>query len=81
MTLLLCKVAGGACYGAWPGLKAKELDEGVDLAVATDYRQVVSEVLAAYGGASPPKDVFPGYVAKGALGLFRAAHAQLLRRD
>jgi uncharacterized protein (DUF1501 family) len=81
MMVLGGKVAGGTCYGTWPGLKANELDEGVDLAVATDYRQVVSEVLAAYGGASPPKDVFPGYVAKGALGLFRTAHAQLLRRD
>ena len=70
MMVLGGKVQGGACYGRWPGLKAKDLDEGVDLAVATDYRQVVSEVLAAHRGAPVAKDVFPGYAAQTRLGLF-----------
>lgn len=71
MMVLGGKVHGGACYGRWPGLKAKDLDEGVDLAVATDYRQVVSEVLAAHRGAPVAEDVFRGYAGQARLGLFR----------
>ncbi|HUH86236.1 MAG TPA: DUF1501 domain-containing protein [Stellaceae bacterium] len=71
MMVLGGKVQGGVCYGSWPGLKAKDLDEGVDLAVATDYRQVVSEVLAAHRGGPVAKDVFPGYAGQARLGLFR----------
>lgn len=71
MMVLGGKVQGGACYGRWPGLKARDLDEGVDLAVATDYRQVVSDVLAAHQGAPVAKDVFPGYALQTRLGLFR----------
>jgi uncharacterized protein (DUF1501 family) len=80
MMVLGGKVQGGVCYGRWPGLKAHDLDEGVDLAVATDYRQVVGEVLAAHGGqaapkaamgrASAPGDMFPGFAPGERLGLF-----------
>ena len=48
-------VRGGRIYGRWPGLKPEQLDEGVDLAVANDYRQVLSEVIA----RSSPSAVFP----------------------
>ncbi|MBV8654250.1 MAG: DUF1501 domain-containing protein, partial [Alphaproteobacteria bacterium] len=44
MAVLGGKVAGGRMYGRWPGLHSEKLDEGVDLAVATDYRQVLTEV-------------------------------------
>jgi uncharacterized protein (DUF1501 family) len=70
MMVLGGEVVGGACYGRWPGLKADRLDEGVDLAVATDYRQVVSDVLAAHGRGVVPPEVFPGYAYPGPLGLF-----------
>ncbi|MBL8999167.1 MAG: DUF1501 domain-containing protein, partial [Gemmatimonadetes bacterium] len=30
----------GGLYGAWPGLKAAALDQGLDLAITTDYRHV-----------------------------------------
>lgn len=63
-------VAGGRFYGKWPGLATDRLDEGVDLAVATDYRQVLAEVATAQAG-SVPADLFPGYRVPAPLGLFR----------
>ena len=38
-------VPGGQVYGRWPGLNASQLDRGVDLAVTTDYRQVLRQAL------------------------------------
>jgi uncharacterized protein (DUF1501 family) len=38
-------VAGGKVYGRWPGLATAQLDRGVDLAVTTDYRQVLKQAL------------------------------------
>jgi uncharacterized protein (DUF1501 family) len=72
MAVLGGKVAGGRCYGRWPGLRSEKLDEGVDLAVATDYRQVFSEVLAARS-RGPLATVFPDYKPSAPLGLFRKA--------
>ena len=51
-------VKGGRYYGTWPGL-TNTLD--ADLLVTTDYRSVLSEVVAARFGASPAT-VFPGFV-------------------
>jgi uncharacterized protein (DUF1501 family) len=45
MMVLGGKVAGGRFQGVWPGMKTEQLDEGVDLAVANDYREVLSEIL------------------------------------
>ena len=58
MTVLGGKIAGGRFYGAWPGLKSEQLDEGVDLAVTTDYRQILSEIQGS-GGSPWNKAVFP----------------------
>lgn len=63
-------VRGGSMYGKWPGLTTPRLDQGVDLAVTTDYRQVISEALAASG--LPGRDNFPGWKPGPALGLFNA---------
>ena len=69
-------VQGGRFYGRWPGLATDKLDEGVDLSVATDYRQVLSEVLAAHGGRGVTlAGVFPDYAAPKPFGLFAAATA------
>jgi uncharacterized protein (DUF1501 family) len=38
-------VRGGKVYGQWPGLSGNELYEGRDLAVTTDFREVISAVL------------------------------------
>ncbi|MBU3552507.1 MULTISPECIES: DUF1501 domain-containing protein [Polynucleobacter] len=43
------KVKGGNFIGRWPGLNINELDQGVDLAVTTDYRQIIFESLVASG--------------------------------
>jgi uncharacterized protein (DUF1501 family) len=46
------KVRGGKVYGQWPGLSGNELYEGRDLAVTTDFREVISAVLEAQFGLS-----------------------------
>lgn len=38
-------VKGGKMYGNWKGLKTENLDNGVDLAVTTDYRTILHEIL------------------------------------
>ncbi len=48
-------------------------DEGVDLAIATDYRRVLTELLLQHGGGATPGGLFPGYAYPGPLGLFRSA--------
>jgi uncharacterized protein (DUF1501 family) len=62
-------VAGGRILGPWPGLEEATLDERVDLAVKTDYRQVLTELLAFHGSSAPGPDVFPGYKAPPSLGI------------
>ena len=58
MLLMGAGVRGGRYYGTWPGLGAANLTDG-DLAVTTDYRSVLAEVLAARFNASAAQ-VFPG---------------------
>jgi uncharacterized protein (DUF1501 family) len=72
MAVLGGGVVGGRMVGEWPGLAADRLDEGVDLAVATDYRRVLAEALIQHGGAGLVTGTFPGYAYPGPLGLFRA---------
>lgn len=38
-------VRGGQVHGAWPGLEASALHEGRDLAVTTDFRDIVADLL------------------------------------
>jgi uncharacterized protein (DUF1501 family) len=40
-------VQGGKVYGRWPGLSGNELYEGRDLAITTDFREVISALLEA----------------------------------
>ena len=63
------KLRGGRFYGTWPGLEAEHLDEGVDLAVATDYRRVLTEILEMQR-AKRLDGVFANYAYPGPLGLF-----------
>jgi uncharacterized protein (DUF1501 family) len=55
------KVKGGKVYSRWPGLSAEHLYEGRDLAVTTDYRAVLSEILTRHAGNTAVEKVFPGY--------------------
>lgn len=77
MAVLGGKVRGGRFYGAWPGLASDKLDEGVDLAIATDYRRVLSEALSAH--AARPLSlaaVFPDYGDPGPLGFLASPAAR-----
>lgn len=55
------KVKGGAMYGQWPGLATEQLDNGVDLAVTTDYRTILSEICTKRLKASLVQTIFPGF--------------------
>lgn len=69
MMVMGAAVKGGRFYGTWPGLANHQLDEGVDLAVATDYRQVLTEILRHRDGRQIAQ-LFPGYAYPGPLGIF-----------
>lgn len=75
MAVLGGTVRGGRILGAWPGLASAKLDEGVDLAVATDYRRVLAEILQADGTGAKPGEIFPGYKYPGPLGVLAGSIA------
>jgi uncharacterized protein (DUF1501 family) len=60
MFVLGGNVKGGKVYGRWPGLADHELNEGRDLAVTTDFRQVLGEAVSKTIGANNLDLVFPG---------------------
>ncbi len=51
---------GGRVHGRWPGLAPDALHEGSDLAVTTDLRQVLAEILVRRFRLPDPAAVFPG---------------------
>jgi len=65
-------VNGGQVFGAWPGLHNDQLYDHADLAITTDYRQVLSELLTRRLGNTDIPTVFPGYSPSGDLGIYRA---------
>src|SRR5947207_3312689 len=54
-------VKGKKVYGHWPGLQPEQLYEGRDLAVTTDFRQVLSEAVYRHLGNKELEKVFPGF--------------------
>ncbi len=60
MFVLGGQVKGGKVYGRWPGLANAQLNEGRDLAVTTDFRQVLGEAVAKSIGAKNLEPIFPG---------------------
>ncbi|MCA1629844.1 MAG: DUF1501 domain-containing protein [Acidobacteria bacterium] len=54
---------GGKVYGDWPTLEADKLNEGRDLALTTDFRDVFGEVAQKHLGNADLNKVFPGYAA------------------
>jgi uncharacterized protein (DUF1501 family) len=54
-------VRGGKVYGRWPGLKEDQLNEGRDLALTTDFRDVFGEIATHHLGSKDAKSIFPGY--------------------
>lgn len=69
MMVLSGHAHGGEIYGRWPGLASSQLDNGVDLAVTTDYRAVLAEVLAVRLGVG---NIFPGFANPKPLGIVGA---------
>jgi len=71
MMVLGGPVQGGKVYGKWPGLEKEQLFEGRDLAVTTDFRAVLSELIRGHMGQQNLGPVFPGFQAGEPLGLLR----------
>jgi uncharacterized protein (DUF1501 family) len=57
-------VRGGRVYGEWPGLAPEQLNEGRDLALTTDFRDVLGEAVCRHLGNWNVGAVFPGYTPK-----------------
>ena len=68
MLVLGGQVAGGL-HGTWPGLAPDQLYDGSDVAVTTDYRRVLSEILIRRLGNPHLSTVFPGYAGYAPLGV------------
>jgi len=64
MFALGADVTGGQVLGRWPGLEVEQLYEGRDLAVTTDFRDVLAGALHHHAGTKDFSAVFPGYLAK-----------------
>jgi len=64
-------VRGGKVYGRWPSLEPEQLYEGCDLAVTTDFRDVLSELVGRHL-ARDVSQVFPGYLPSVSLGIIKS---------
>jgi uncharacterized protein (DUF1501 family) len=64
-------VRGGRVHGRWPGLASGSLHEGRDLAVTTDFRDLLGEVLSRHMGVRDLAAVFPGHAAPAFPGVLR----------
>ncbi|NOZ72891.1 MAG: DUF1501 domain-containing protein, partial [Chloroflexi bacterium] len=69
MMVLGGSVNGGQVYGQWPGLHTDQLYDHADVAVTTDYRQVLSEILIRRLGNPQLGEVFPNYRDYSPLGI------------
>lgn len=56
-------VLGGRIHGAWPGLAPEQLIGPGDLAVTTDYRDVLAEICLKRLNNPAVDEIFPGYQA------------------
>ena len=54
-------IRGGKVYGDWPGLAEEQLNEGRDLALTTDFRDVLGELVSKHLGNPNLQAVFPSY--------------------
>jgi len=61
MMILGGPIRGGRVYGRWPGLAATSLSGPGDLAVTTDIRDVIIELLVEDAGDRIASTVFPSY--------------------
>jgi uncharacterized protein (DUF1501 family) len=61
MLLMGGDIKGGKVYTRWPGMSDGQLYEGRDLAVTTDYRSVLGEIMTKHLGGNNLSAVFPGF--------------------
>ena len=52
---------GGQMHGSWPGLATEQLADGADLAITTDYRTVLSDILTSRLATPHIEAIFPGF--------------------
>ena len=64
MLLMGGSVVGGKVHGDWPGLKPEQLVGPGDLAVTTDYRDVLAEVCLKRLNNAAVDEIFPAYTAR-----------------
>ncbi len=72
MFLLGGGIAGGRVYGDWPGLATEQLYGPGDLAITTDFRTVLAEIVEKRLGNAKIPEVFPGFNRPASLGVARA---------
>ena len=59
------RIAGGRIHGSWPGLASEHLDNAVDLAMTTDIRSILAELMAGpLGTPAAPVTVLPHFAPK-----------------
>ena len=63
-------VKGRRVLARWKGLRDQDLFEGRDLAVTTDHREVLGEVLTSHLAVQNLATVFPGFLAREPIRLF-----------
>jgi uncharacterized protein (DUF1501 family) len=73
MFLMGGSVNGGKVYGPWPGLAPSQLADPGDLAVTTDFRTVLSEVLTRRMGSTHLGEIFPGFAPPAYLNVCKPA--------
>ena len=64
MFVLGGNVQGGKVHGPWPGLAQEQLYEARDLAITTDFRGVLGDLVTGQLGNKSMKTVFPNYSGK-----------------
>jgi uncharacterized protein (DUF1501 family) len=70
MLVMSGSLAKSPVFAQWPGLTPDKLDRGEDLAITTDYREVLSEVLLTRLKNPALDQIFPNFKASG-IGLFK----------
>jgi uncharacterized protein (DUF1501 family) len=70
MMVLGGPVRGGTIYGDWPGLEPEQLYDRRDLAVTTDFRAVLGELVSDHLGQKSDQ-VFPGFKKGDSIGLLK----------
>jgi uncharacterized protein (DUF1501 family) len=73
MLLMGGAVNGGKVFGEWPGLATEQLYDRRDLAITTDYRRVLSEILIRRLGNPNLGTIFPNYSDYAPLGLLQGS--------